>query len=547
MAGIRTPSPIKSLKDSMPEIYDELLRNIEILEKNYHDMQDIEFTVQEGRLFFLQTRSGKRVGQAAIQIAVDFVDDGLSTINEALLTVKPEHIKQLLHPQFSNVENSDYKKSVIATGLAASPGAAIGKIVLTPEAAEASNVAGEKCILVREDTSPEDVGGMWAAEGILTATGGFTSHAAVVARGWGKPAVSGCGQIQIDLEKETVTIKDPLNSSNKEPIVLRKGDWISINGETGEVLTGKQSLKPPSVEGSESLSKFMGWVDKKRKLRVLANADTPADAAEARRNGAQGIGLTRTEHMFFAEDRINVVRRMILAKDPVSRQAALKELLVFQRADFEGIFEAMDDLPVTVRLLDPPLHEFLTDFVPDDKFASEVGMSKDEISFTIQRLEEVNPMLGFRGCRLGIVIPELVEMQARAIAEAALNNKFKKGLNPRVEIMIPLIGSASEYKHQATLIRNTFDKVFVENNNKIDIKIGTMIEVPRAALTATEIAKAGAEFFSYGTNDLTQMVSEILDGLMSSLLTDVFSYCMKVCKICTITPRLECLSLFLFA
>jgi pyruvate, orthophosphate dikinase len=505
VAGIRTPSPISSLKSTMPAVYDDLIRNIDILEKNYHDMQDIEFTVQEGELFFLQTRGGKRAGTAAIQIAVDFVDEKLASVSEAILTVKPEHIKQLLHPQFSNVDSKEYKKSVVAKGLAASPGAAVGKVVLTPEAAEASRVAGEKCILVREDTSPEDVGGMWAAEGVLTATGGFTSHASVVARGWGKPAVCGCSQIHIDMENECFTISDPANKA-KSPVVVRKGDWISINGETGEVMVGKRALKPPSVQDSDVLSRFMGWVDEKRKMKVLANADTPADAAEARRNGAQGIGLTRTEHMFFADDRINVVRRMILAKEATARKQALDELLLFQRADFEGIFGAMDGLPVTVRLLDPPLHEFLTDFTVDEKFASDLGMSTEEINFTIQRLQEVNPMLGFRGCRLGIVIPELVEMQARAIAEAALNCKYMKNQNPKVEIMIPLIGSASEYANQAKLIRDTFDRVFSENGKKrVDIKIGTMIEVPRAALTAGEIARAGAEFFSYGTNDLTQM------------------------------------------
>lgn len=422
---------------------------------------------------------------------------GLATIDQAIMMVKPEHIKQLLHPQFKNLDTKESKASWLAKGLAASPGAAVGKIVLTPEAAEASHVSGEKCILVREDTSPEDVAGMWSAEGILTATGGYTSHAAVVARGWGKPSVCGCSDIKFHPDGESITIAGK---------VLKKGDWISINGDTGSIMLGKRELRPPSLDGSKDLATFMSWVDNRRKLRVLANADTPADASEARRNGAQGIGLTRTEHMFFAEDRINVVRRMILTKDPVIRQQALDELLVFQRKDFEGILEAMDGLPVTVRLLDPPLHEFLTDFTITDEFARDMQMSIEEIEFSIQRMNEVNPMLGFRGCRLGVLIPELVEMQARALVEAALNNRYKKNLDPKIEIMIPLIGIATEFTDQATLIRNIAEKVYTENNgNRVELKIGTMIEVPRAALTAADIARAGAEFFSYGTNDLTQM------------------------------------------
>ena len=296
VAGIRTPIPIKHLKDTFPEVYLELLENVKILEHTFHDMQDIEFTVQEGELFMLQTRNGKRAGQAAVKIATEFFESGLSTIDQAIMSVKPEHLKQLLHPQFNDIKSHDYQKSIVAKGLAASPGAAVGKIVFSPDAAEASKVAGDKCILVREDTSPEDVSGMYAAQGMLTATGGFTSHAAVVARGWGKPSVCGCSQLRIDNENKILTI---LTNENKF-ITLREGDWISINGETGDVLVGKQVLRPPSVEDSTHLTKFMNWVDAKREIKVLANADTPADALEARRNGAQGIGLTRTEHMFFA-------------------------------------------------------------------------------------------------------------------------------------------------------------------------------------------------------------------------------------------------------
>eukprot|EP00595_Chromulina_sp_UTEXLB2642_P000319 CAMPEP_0196761690 /NCGR_PEP_ID=MMETSP1095-20130614/996_1 /TAXON_ID=96789 ORGANISM="Chromulina nebulosa, Strain UTEXLB2642" /NCGR_SAMPLE_ID=MMETSP1095 /ASSEMBLY_ACC=CAM_ASM_000446 /LENGTH=933 /DNA_ID=CAMNT_0042111571 /DNA_START=182 /DNA_END=2983 /DNA_ORIENTATION=- len=515
VAGIRTPEPISKLKSAMPLVYSELLRNINILERHYNDMQDIEFTVQEGELFMLQTRSGKRTGQAAVNIAVDMVHEGLCTIDQAIMSIKPEHLKQLLHPQFSSTDSAEYVNSIVSKGLPASPGAAVGKIVFTPEDAEKSNAEGEKCILVREDTSPEDVGGMWAADGILTATGGYTSHASVVARGWGKPCVCGCSSLAINLESKQLTI----TTGKNEKITLNEGDWMSINGETGDVMIGKKTLRPPTFQDSTVLQELMSWVDNRKRLRVLANADTPEDAYEARINGAQGIGLTRTEHMFFAEDRINVVRKMILTTDPVKRQQALNELLVFQRKDFEGILEAMDGLPVTVRLLDPPLHEFLprlhredkvpsssTDFVIDDKFAEEMEMSKEEIIHAIQRLQEVNPMLGLRGCRLGVVIPELVEMQTRALVEAALNNKYNKFLNPCIEIMIPLIGSASEFKHQSDLIHKTTKQVFNENYGKlVDIKVGTMIEVPRAALTASEIAKAGAEFFSYGTNDLTQM------------------------------------------
>ena len=349
---------------------------------------------------------------------------------------------------------------------------------------------------------------MWAAEGILTATGGFTSHASVVARGWGKPCVCGCSAMSINEEAGTVTFADGQ--------VLRAGDWISINGESGEVLASKQQLAPPSFKDNRNLVIFMAWVDARRKMRVLANADTPEDAAEARRNGAQGIGLTRTEHMFFAEDRISYVRQMILGDKP-RREAAIKELLVYQRKDFEGILEAMDGLPVTVRLLDPPLHEFLPRIHPDEKvaisategvvdeaFCKQLGMTKEQVIHAIQKLQEVNPMLGLRGCRLGITIPELTTMQVQALVEAALNNK-RKGLSPRIEIMVPLVSSAAEFASQRKLIVAAAESVFAAKGERIDMKIGTMIEVPRAALTAFDVAAAGAEFFSYGTNDLTQM------------------------------------------
>lgn len=355
VAGIRTPLPIAKLEESLPEAYKQLIHNVKILEKNYHDMQDIEFTVQDGKLFMLQTRSGKRVGPAAVKIAVDMVKEGLANPDQAVLMVKPEHLNQLLHPQFKSTKAASYRDNILARGLPASPGAAVGKIVFSPEAAEAREAAGEKCVLVRDETSPEDVGGMWASEGVLTARGGMTSHAAVVARGWGKPCVCGCDDLKIDYAAGTVTFFP--KSQGSKPVTLHEGDWISLNGDTGEVVLGKQELHPPAIDSSEDTVQLMKWVDERRTIRILANADTPDDAAEARKNGAQGIGLTRTEHMFFSEERIRVVRRMILSKSPEHRNKALEELLPFQRSDFEGILESMDGLPVTVRLLDPPLHE----------------------------------------------------------------------------------------------------------------------------------------------------------------------------------------------
>ena len=499
VAGIRTPQPIAELEKQMPEAYADLQRNIDILEKQYGDMQDVEFTIQEGSLFMLQTRSGKRVGAAAMKIAVDMHDEGLASTDQAITMVKPEHLNQLLHPQFRSTATADYTSNVVATGLPASPGAAVGKVYFTAEAVEAAAAAGEKdLILARDDTSPEDVGGMWASQGMLTSRGGMTSHAAVVARGWGRPCVCGCDAIDIDFKTKTMRV-------NGYDGVINEGDYISLNGDTGEVIVGKMDMVPPSIDQSPYAVRLMEWVDAKRRLKVLANADTAADAAEARRNGAQGIGLTRTEHMFFSEERIRVVRRMILSKDEGSRQRALQELQPYQRSDFEGILEAMDGLPVTVRLLDPPLHEFLPAAEQvDQAFADDVGRTLEGTRNEIERMEEVNPMLGLRGCRLGIVLPQLVEMQARSLIEAALNNKAR-GLDPRPEIMIPLIGSAAEFSNQAKLIRDTMEKVFEERGARCDYRLGTMIEVPRAALTAAKISEAGAEFFSYGTNDLTQM------------------------------------------
>ncbi|KAJ1427246.1 Pyruvate/Phosphoenolpyruvate kinase-like domain superfamily [Sesbania bispinosa] len=486
VAGIRTPEDLETMKTCMPEAYKELEENCEILEKHYRDMMDIEFTVQENRLWMLQCRSGKRTGKGAVKIAVDMVNEGLVDIRSAIKMVEPQHLDQLLHPQFE--DPSTYKDKVIATGLPASPGAAVGQIVFTADDAEEWHAQGKSVILVRTETSPEDIGGMHAAAGILTARGGMTSHAAVVARGWGKCCVSGCSDIQVNDVEKVVIVRDK---------VIMEGEWLSLNGTTGEVILGKHPLSPPSL--SDDLETFMSWADEIRHLKVLANADTPEDAITARKNGAQGIGLCRTEHMFFASDeRIKAVRMMIMAITPEQRKAALDLLLPYQRSDFEGIFRAMDGLPVTIRLLDPPLHEFLPEGDLEQivsELTSQTGMKEEEIFSRIEKLSEVNPMLGFRGCRLGISYPELTEMQARAVFQAAVSVS-NHGITVLPEIM--------ELRHQVSLIRNVAKKVFSETGSSLSYKVGTMIEVPRAALIADEIANE-AEFFSFGTNDLTQM------------------------------------------
>lgn len=494
VAGIRTPQDLDAMKDCLPDPYTELVENCKILESHYKEMMDIEFTVQENRLWMLQCRTGKRTGKAAVKIAVDMVSEGLVDKRSAIKMVDPGHMDQLLHPQFENPKG--YKDKVIATGLPASPGAAIGQVVFTAEDAETWHAQGKAVILVRTETSPEDVGGMHAAAGILTARGGMTSHAAVVARGWGKCCVSGCSDIRVNDAEKVVIVGDKL---------IHEGEWISLNGSTGEVILGKQPLSPPALSGD--LGTFMSWVDEIRQLKVMANADTPADALAARNNGAQGIGLCRTEHMFFASDeRIKSVRQMIMAGTVEHRQKALDKLLPYQRLDFEGIFRAMDGLPVTIRLLDPPLHEFLPEGNIEDivrELASDTGSSEEEVFSRVEKLSEVNPMLGFRGCRLGISYPELTEMQARAIFEAAIA-MTNQGVRVLPEIMVPLIGTPQELGHQVSLIRNVAEKVFKLSGSSINYKVGTMIEVPRAALVADEIA-AEAEFFSFGTNDLTQM------------------------------------------
>uniref|UniRef100_A0A452Z2W8 pyruvate, phosphate dikinase n=2 Tax=Aegilops tauschii subsp. strangulata TaxID=200361 RepID=A0A452Z2W8_AEGTS len=433
VAGIRTPEDLDAMRDHMPEAYAELVENCEILESHYKEMMDIEFTVQENRLWMLQCRSGKRTGTGAVKIAVDMVNEALVDRNTAIKMVEPGHLDQLLHPQFANPEAASYKGKVITTGLPASPGAAVGQIVFTAEDAEAWHAQGKSAILVRTETSPEDVGGMHAAAGILTARGGMTSHAAVVARGWGKCCVSGCSSIRVNEIEKVVAIEDKM---------LYEGDWISLNGSTGEVILGKQPLSPPAL--SADLETFMSWVDEVRQLKVMANADTPGDALAARKNGAEGIGLCRTEHMFFASDeRIKAVRQMIMAPTVELRQKALDRLLPYQRSDFEGIFRAMDGLPVTIRLLDPPLHEFLPEGHVEDivrELCAETGAAEDDVLARMEKLSEVNPMLGFRGCRLGISYPELTEMQARAIFEAAIS-MTNQGIQVFPEIMVPLVGT----------------------------------------------------------------------------------------------------------
>ncbi|KAG0518024.1 hypothetical protein BDA96_09G139900 [Sorghum bicolor] len=494
VAGIRTPEDLDAMKDVMPQAYEELVENCNILESHYKEMQDIEFTVQENRLWMLQCRTGKRTGAGAVKIAVDMVSEGLVERRQAIKMVEPGHLDQLLHPQFENP--ALYKDKVIATGLPASPGAAVGQIVFTAEDAEAWHAQGKAAILVRAETSPEDVGGMHAAAGILTERGGMTSHAAVVARGWGKCCVSGCSAIRVNDAEKTVAIGDH---------VLSEGEWLSLNGSTGEVILGKQPLSPPALSGD--LGTFMSWVDDVRKLKVLANADTPEDALAARNNGAQGIGLCRTEHMFFASDeRIKAVRQMIMAPTVELRQQALDRLLPYQRSDFEGIFRAMDGLSVTIRLLDPPLHEFLPEGNVEEivrELCAETGANEEEALERVEKLAEVNPMLGFRGCRLGISYPELTEMQARAIFEAAIAMS-NQGVEVFPEIMVPLVGTPQELGHQVNVIKQTAEKVFANAGKTIGYKIGTMIEIPRAALVADQIAEQ-AEFFSFGTNDLTQM------------------------------------------
>ncbi|SNR33643.1 pyruvate, phosphate dikinase [Lutibacter flavus] len=476
-----------SLEELMPSIYNELNDYQQKLEDHYKDMQDMEFTMQDGKLWILQTRNGKRTGSAMVKIAIDKLKEGAITEKEALLSIEPNKLDELLHPVFD--PKALKKSNVIAQGLPASPGAATGQIVFFAD--EASKY--KTSILVRIETSPEDLEGMNIAKGILTARGGMTSHAAVVARGMGKCCVSGAGALKINYKNRTLTV---------DGHEYHEGDWISLNGSTGNIIDGKVATIEPELSGE--FAEIMELADKFATMKVRTNADSPKDAKVARSFGAQGIGLTRTEHMFFEVDRIKAMREMILSDTVKGRKQALDQLLPMQREDFEGIFEAMAGLPVTVRLLDPPLHEFVPHVLATQKdLAEEMHISLEAVKSKIAELEEFNPMLGHRGCRLGITYPEITEMQARAIIEAALNLK-ERGIEAKPEIMVPLIGTLAEFESQEKIIRDTANKVFEERNDTIEYLVGTMIEIPRAALTADLIA-AKAEFFSFGTNDLTQM------------------------------------------
>jgi pyruvate,orthophosphate dikinase len=500
VSGVRTPNPISELEKAMPKVYEQLRDITRRMEKHYRDMQDFEFTIQDGKLYMLQTRNGKRTGLAAVRVAIDMVREGLITQEEAIFRVEPNQLYDFLVPRL--VEKGE-KIEVLATGLPASPGAAVGQIVFTAEDAVKHHQNGsyKSIVLVRGETTPEDIAGMEVADGILTSRGGMTSHAAVVTRGMGKCCVAGAGDCTVDEARKELRVKGK---------VFKQGDYISLDGTTGRVISGR--LKTLEAQPNDpDLVKFMSWVDPIRRLQVWANADIPRDAKTARAFGAQGIGLCRTEHMFFAEDRIEHMRAMILADNEKDRRVALKKLLPMQRSDFAGLFKAMEALPVVIRLLDPPLHEFLPKRedllvqIATLEATKPKSPKLKELRTLLARVEELheqNPMLGLRGCRLGITFPEITEMQARAIIEAAVAAKAKGG-NPHPEIMIPLIGSIEEMRNQAAIVRRVADEVFAEKNAKVDFKVGTMIEIPRAALTADQIAEE-AEFFSFGTNDLTQ-------------------------------------------
>lgn len=494
VAGIRTPFPISHLKEQMPDVYDQFVEIANRLEAHYRDMQDMEFTIENGKLYMLQTRNGKRTAQAALKIAVDLVDEGMITEEEAVLRVEPNQLDSLLHPQFDKDKLA--AAAPIGKGLPASPGAACGQVVFTAEEAKEAVESGRmpKVILVRLETSPEDIEGMVAAQGILTVRGGMTSHAAVVARGMGTCCVSGCGEIAVDYDKKCFTLAGK---------TYNEGDWISLNGSTGNIYGEAIPTVAASISGD--FGRFMAWADRARTLKVLANADNPRDAAQAVEFGAEGIGLCRTEHMFFEESRIKAVREMIVARTVEARKAALAKIEPYQQSDFEAMYRIMGDHPMTIRYLDPPLHEFLPTKEEDIvDLAKELSISVQELKEVIEGLHEFNPMMGHRGCRLAVSYPEIAEMQTQAVIKAALNVSKETGKAIVPHIMIPLVGDVKELKFVKEVVVKTADELIAAAGSDMKYEVGTMIEIPRAALTAGEIAKA-ADFFSFGTNDLTQM------------------------------------------
>ncbi len=507
VAGIRTPQALNevskteeskalpSLEEAMPKQYKELHEIRDNLEKHYRDMQDIEFTIENDILYMLQTRTGKRNGVAAVRMAVEMLEEGMISKEEAILRVRPDQINEFLLPMLDPDDEKAKASEKIATGLPAGPGGAVGQIVFTADDAEEWAKEGKKVILVRNETSPEDVHGMHAAEAILTAMGGMTSHAALVARGWGKCCIVGCGALEIDTPNRQMQVGG---------LTLKEGDYVSLNGTKGIAYNGEIGLLLVDPAKNEVFQKMMNWADETRKLGVRTNADTPEDAAQARKFGAEGIGLCRTEHMFFGPDRILPMREMILAEKREDREIVLEKLLPFQRDDFKGIFKAMEGLPVTIRTLDPPLHEFLPhESKAQEEVANELGINVADLKRKVDSLHEFNPMLGHRGCRLGITYPEITAMQARAILEAACELK-KEGVDVHPEIMIPLIGTQAELENQKAVVMKTAEEVFEKEGLKVDFLVGTMIEIPRAAITAGKVAET-AQFFSFGTNDLTQM------------------------------------------
>ena len=520
VAGLRTPNPLNeetktegtkdlpSLESSMPEIYSDLKDIRGRLEKHYNDMQDIEFTIQEGKLWMLQTRVGKRNGSAAIKMAVDMKNEGMIDKKTAILRVRPEQLDELLHPMLD--KESENNAPLLGKGLPAGPGGASGRAVFTADDAEQWNKKGEKVILIRDETSPEDVHGMHAAEAILTAKGGMTSHAALVARGWGKCCIVGCSDLQINIDKKEVVVGDTL---------ISEGDWITMNGTEGRIYSGQVELIDADPDTHPEYKELMIWSDEIRKLKIRTNAESPDDARQAIKFGAEGIGLCRTEHMFFDEERILAIRKMIFADNESDRRNAVMELLPYQKEDFMGTLKAMEGLPVTIRLLDPPLHEFMSLTDEQEKtLASNLNIDVGVVKNRISMLHELNPMLGHRGCRLGIAYPEITEMQARAILEASAELK-KEGTSVFPEIMIPLVGSVTEYTDQEKIVRNVAREVNEKYKLELEFMVGTMIELPRACLTADEIAQH-AEFFSFGTNDLTQTTFGISRDDIGSFLPD---------------------------